>query len=309
MNTEFDNKKFFYADSEHAKYYDDAIVNIAPYYDIAQEYLISIIQYHLSDIKKEEIKILDIGAGTGNESIDILVSLLENKKQKINFTAIDKSSAMLNELKNKMPPQVSNSDNISLEYIEEDAFNLCEDEKKYDIIMSAFTIHHFTKSDKRKIYGCIHNLLNPSGFFVNLDLTTFNSKKQTQSALKYERIFIKRNHGRYELMKFLATSNARLKDTDRTTIFENSSLTFDDLFLNEDEYKSFLSMYKDDAGTEPIKSETNIFKDTEAWLQHYENDNLCDTVEWHQNMLDHLGFREVSMPYVFNTVSIIAAYK
>ncbi|WP_041444775.1 class I SAM-dependent methyltransferase [Syntrophobotulus glycolicus] len=105
----------------------------------------------------ERPKILDIGAGTG-----LLTSFFIEKIPTAQITLIDLSDQMLEMAKRRF------SDIPGVEYIVDD-YAQYDFQQKYDMIISAFSIHHLSDEEKIKLYHKCYSILNPKGIFINCD--------------------------------------------------------------------------------------------------------------------------------------------
>jgi tRNA (cmo5U34)-methyltransferase len=109
------------------------------------------------DIKKETPEILDIGSGTG-----LFSSIVLQKYPKARFTLIDLSDKMLEFAKERF------KDYKDFQYIVAD-YTKYNFEKKFDIIISALSIHHLPAEEKKNLYQQCYNMLNDNGIFINVD--------------------------------------------------------------------------------------------------------------------------------------------
>lgn len=91
-------------------------------------------------LQKEVTELLDLGCGTGLELDEIF-----KINPFINVTGIDLTQAMLDKLKQKHPDK--NLSLINASYFDYD-FGI----SKYDAAVSFQTLHHFSQSDKLKLY-------------------------------------------------------------------------------------------------------------------------------------------------------------
>ena len=106
----------------------------------------------------KELNILDLGSGTGHGML-IMLEKFPNAK----VTGIDFSNKMIAASREKLKDF---SGRIGL--IEKD-FNEIEFDKKYDVIVSAITIHNSTHEQKAKLFKKIFDSLNEGGIFINGD--------------------------------------------------------------------------------------------------------------------------------------------
>lgn len=117
--------------------------------------------YHLPlsvmDCKKDGPKVLDIGAGTG-----LFSSIIFKKYPNAQITLIDLSDKMLEVAKERF------SDYPNFEYVVAD-YTKQEFDNKFDIIVSALSIHHLSAIDKEMLYKKCYCMLEDGGVFINAD--------------------------------------------------------------------------------------------------------------------------------------------
>ncbi|MCL2772368.1 MAG: class I SAM-dependent methyltransferase [Oscillospiraceae bacterium] len=109
-------------------------------------------------------EILDVGGGTG-----LFSSFILTKYPQAKITIIDLADKMIDVAKERFQ---SHSD---FQYIVAD-YTKCQYTQKYDIIISALSIHHLSHDDKRIFYQKCYYLLNDGGCFINADLMLSPSK-------------------------------------------------------------------------------------------------------------------------------------
>ena len=108
-------------------------------------------------IPKNAVKLLDLGCGTGLE-LDEIFKLLP----KIKVTGIDLTQAMLNKLRQKHPDK-------DLTRINANYFDCKFGTEEYDVVISFQTMHHFSHSDKIKLYSKVCQALKPGGIYIECD--------------------------------------------------------------------------------------------------------------------------------------------
>ncbi|SHN56019.1 class I SAM-dependent methyltransferase [Desulfovibrio litoralis] len=101
--------------------------------------------------------ILDIGCGTG-----LFSSVLLKKYPNAKFTLIDLSDKMLELAKERF------KNNINFKFITED-YTKHKFNEKFDIIISALSIHHLSATQKEVLYDSCYKMLNDNGIFINAD--------------------------------------------------------------------------------------------------------------------------------------------
>ncbi len=112
---------------------------------------------NVMDFKGEVPKILDIGSGTG-----LFSSIVLQKYPNAEFTLIDLSKKMLEVAKKRFDGS-KNFKFIVADYTRYDF------EEKFDIIISALSIHHLSGDQKESLYKKCYDMLNNNGIFVNVD--------------------------------------------------------------------------------------------------------------------------------------------
>lgn len=124
---------------------------------------------------RKEIKILDLGAGTGNTSVAFINELLlflnlPQPNIKIDLQLLDLSIPMLKKGEEKIKKYF----NIDLELLIENLENWNTD-LKYDLVISSYAIHHLDEKEKKIIIKKIYNSLNKGGMLSLLDKMWLNS--------------------------------------------------------------------------------------------------------------------------------------
>jgi tRNA (cmo5U34)-methyltransferase len=112
----------------------------------------------VASVDMENPNILDIGAGTG-----LLSSFLMERYPKASFTLIDFSEKMLDVAKDRF----RNSSNVK--YIIGD-YSKYDFTEKYDMVVSALSIHHLEDEEKKDLYKKSYSALKKNGVFINADI-------------------------------------------------------------------------------------------------------------------------------------------
>ena len=258
--------KYFYANENNCGMYDDTIKDVVPLYKEMHRTMINILKFYFKYFKNisiENIKgaFLDIGSGTGEESIGILKNF-----PNLTAFAVDFSEPMLQKYVNNAEDnniqreryKLFNYDVLDPHFVEN--MKKENNNSKFDIIISAFTIHHYEISVKRTIYNNIFNLLKEDGIFINGDLFNYNS-----------------------------------------TIFSNLADIYDQQFIIES--------FKEDAEKANGNKRQKLMQLSTAWVKHYQEDNILDSVEDQILILRELGFSNVVNPFRFWQVGIITGTK
>ncbi|MHC1754782.1 MAG: class I SAM-dependent methyltransferase [Methanosarcina sp.] len=105
----------------------------------------------------ENPDILDIGAGTG-----LLSAFLMERYPGASFTLIDISEKMLDMAKDRF------RNNSNIKYIAAD-YSKYDFVEKYDMVVSALSIHHLEDEEKKELYKKSYSMLKENGIFINAD--------------------------------------------------------------------------------------------------------------------------------------------
>ncbi len=136
-----------------AKDYDSQRKQLVPCFDDYYHLPLTMLEY-----EGKSPAILDIGSGTG-----LFSSFLYEKYPDAHFTLIDMSDKMLAIAKERF----AGLENV--EYIVADYTKYGFD-KKFDIIISALSIHHLDAELKKNLYAKCFHWLDDKGVFLNADL-------------------------------------------------------------------------------------------------------------------------------------------
>ena len=142
------------------------------------DYYITTTDFIAKSIPKPD-KILDLGAGTG-----LLSKYFYEHFESAEYTLVDVSDKML-EIAKKRFDGLNNFKFQILDYSE-----ILPDEK-YDLIVSALSIHHLGNNEKSDLFQNIYNALPEHGVFVNYDQFNASSDKMNELYNKYWYDYIK----------------------------------------------------------------------------------------------------------------------
>lgn len=268
-------KKFFFAEAE-AGLYDASIELTTPLYRLMQESLQQLAKEYLQKQcgGQKEILILDIGSGTGGESMELIENI-----PAVKLVAVDLSEPMHDQFNAKLSPEAQQrihfvtgdivgnkckGANLKAALLQ-DAFANTDD---YDLVISALALHHLDVQEKKIAYSRIAQVLKPGGLFLNADFFTYEAELLAKQANQYGCNWIKRQ------------------------------------FNNPDpEYQAMQA----ELGGRAAKL-------GEAWLDHYQHDNLPDPLHGQTNkaqasILRKAGFSQVECPFMFWELGIIWALR
>ncbi|MCK5026765.1 MAG: class I SAM-dependent methyltransferase, partial [Nanoarchaeota archaeon] len=134
-----------------------------PHFQELENTLGRIIREQFQDKSFEEIKVLEIGCGSGYTTLIIL-----NSNNRTRIVAVDNESVMIEQAKEILNEFVENN---RVELIEGDALEFLkkQDSDSFEVFASGFTLHNFTKNYRGKVIKEIYRVLKPEGIFVNAD--------------------------------------------------------------------------------------------------------------------------------------------
>lgn len=110
----------------------------------------------------QPLQILDLGCGTGLE-----VAFLLQRAPNAQITAVDLSEQMLAQLAERYHAQIGQLTLVADSYLTMDL-----GVQRYEIILSAMTIHHLLHESKRHLYAKIYAALKPGGKYIEGDTVT-----------------------------------------------------------------------------------------------------------------------------------------
>lgn len=135
-----------------AQTYDRARRQLVPCFDDFYGTALALIPWTTQD----EFQVLDLGAGTG-----LLSALLAEKFPKAGFTLVDVSREMLAQARERSG-MAQRSAFVVADYA-------AGFEGRFDVIVSALSIHHLTDEEKKRLYKRIYDALPDGGIFINAD--------------------------------------------------------------------------------------------------------------------------------------------
>lgn len=140
---------------KEADQFDSIIIKLIPYYEKMLSALIDSIHFSLD----EEIRIIDLGCGTGT-----IAKRLSEKFPNAKIVCLDIASNMIDIAKHKL------SDHKNSEFIVGD-FSKIDFEEQFDIVVSSLALHHIESDEEKKaFFQKIYTILGKNGQFINADL-------------------------------------------------------------------------------------------------------------------------------------------
>jgi tRNA (cmo5U34)-methyltransferase len=109
-------------------------------------------------------RVLDLGCGDG-----ILAESLYRQDTEMELTLADGSAEMLDAARKRL------ADIPGAEFLQATFADILSGSFRpqlFDFIGSAFAIHHLEMAEKKRLFHSLAGLLNPGGYFLNIDVTT-----------------------------------------------------------------------------------------------------------------------------------------
>lgn len=151
----------------------------SPHHDELQNSVAGLVGNLYGNKDFTEIRVLEIGFGTGITSKEILQA-----DERIRLTAVDNEETMLSKAKQKL------SD------IPVDRFKLCVEDAleflkrtesgQYDVVASAWVLHNFLKEYRTKVIREIYRVLKPDGVFINADKIEVTDRAEHAKNMKWQ---------------------------------------------------------------------------------------------------------------------------
>jgi SAM-dependent methyltransferase len=194
-------RAFFYAEEEAATY-DVAAQLTQPQYHLLHSAMVELLAYHFRKKPPRTVRgsILDLGCGTGVEALGVAAAFPE-----VTVVAVDFSQPMLDVCAKEFQRQYGarSPERCKLARIDllgEDAtgpsfLRLLPSKPRprtYLAVITAFTFHHFTMTQKRRLYLAVFDILAPGGLFLNGDLFLHQSKTLAGVVLEHTERWIER---------------------------------------------------------------------------------------------------------------------
>lgn len=142
--------------NESAESYDRDRKKLIPCYNDFYTTCLDVIPYH----RDRELRVLDLGAGTG-----LLTAQVAQLYPVAQFSLIDISPKMLEFAEERFKKSETPA-RFSFQVVDYTTDNL---KGRYDLVISALSIHHLDSSQKQQLFERIYNVLEPGGTFINGD--------------------------------------------------------------------------------------------------------------------------------------------
>jgi tRNA (cmo5U34)-methyltransferase len=158
--------------------YDACCSKVVPMNDEIHNIIVDSIPFD----RKSRIKVLDLGVGTGLGALKIL-----NEFPNSRLTGIDFSSKMISRARERLKIFGNR-----VKLIEAD-FNRIDFPEKYDVVVSAITIHNSNETDQKNLMSKVFNHLNNNNCFLNGDFAKTKSEFLNKKLDEFYKEYLKNN--------------------------------------------------------------------------------------------------------------------
>ena len=138
---------------EEAEEFDELIRTLIPFYEDMINSLVLSLPFH----RKEEIKILDLGCGTGTISQEV-----KKRFPNASITCVDLAENMIKMAKTKL------SIYPDVEFVRAD-FRDLDFKGEYNAVISSLALHHLQPEEQKSFYCRVKEFLKEGGVFYNAD--------------------------------------------------------------------------------------------------------------------------------------------
>lgn len=135
-----------------------------PRYDELQKVFFNLLHFR----REEEIKVLDLGVGTG-ENAETLLRRFPN----VGLVGIDVSRKMLQRAREKLVDFAQRAELIRSD------FRALPLTCMFSFVYSVLAVHHLSAEDKRILLKSVWSMLKPGGCFVLIDVVTGSTEELT----------------------------------------------------------------------------------------------------------------------------------
>lgn len=149
--------------------YDKEVRDVLLFYEEMHREVINAIDFG----SNFQIRILDLGIGTGQTALDLL-----RKFPKSKITGVDLSPKMFEVAKNRLGKLVN-----QVKFIETD-INYFQSSQKFDVCVAVLSVHHLNQEEKQELFKRIFESLIRDGIFVIGDLIIGDSQAETNQLEK-----------------------------------------------------------------------------------------------------------------------------
>ncbi len=123
--------------------------------------------------REEEIRVLDLGAGTG-----LLSAVVAGWFPRSRVTLVDLSVEMLRVARRRFAGELGRFEFRNMDYARKPLPRILGG---YELVVSALSVHHLTHGDKRELFQRVYDSLADGGHFVNADQVLGETTEEERS--------------------------------------------------------------------------------------------------------------------------------
>jgi tRNA (cmo5U34)-methyltransferase len=183
-----------------AKDYDRARRQLVPCFDDFYGTVLDLVPYE----RGTEIRVLDLGAGTG-----LLSALIAGAYPQARITLVDVSERMLGVARDRFASEQEHFGFLVADYARDFPGG------RYELVVSALSVHHLEDADKRVLFGNVYEALVDGGLFVNAD-QVLGPTPEIEKA--YRQSWLRRVRERGVAEDDLASALARMEEDKMSTL-------------------------------------------------------------------------------------------
>lgn len=149
-----------------------------PHYDELQNVVGTTIKEKFASFAGEEIKVLEIGCGTGITSKVIL-----DAEERVHLVALDNEKLMLSQAKEKLSDERYKD---KIDFVEADALKYLQslENESLEVVASGYVLHNLKSDIRDMIISEIYRVLKKEGIFINADKYAFDDKAEHERSYK-----------------------------------------------------------------------------------------------------------------------------
>ncbi|CAA9448473.1 MAG: hypothetical protein AVDCRST_MAG14-646 [uncultured Rubrobacteraceae bacterium] len=201
--------------------YDRARRQLVPLFDDFYGAAVGAIPYG----REDEIRVLDLGAGTG-----LLSAMIARAFPRTRITLVDISPEMLGVARQRFVDEPARFELRVMDYAEEPLLG------EYDAVVSALSIHHLDGDEKRELFRKVYGVLREGGVFINAD-QVLGETSETEA--RYREAWLRQVRERGVSEGDLSAALVRMREDKSSTLDEQRA------WLEEAGFREVGCWYKD----------------------------------------------------------------